>query len=240
MGVYRGEIDRLREYGFSVAQAKDLAVKLSASRVTVDQLHQVFAFEGEQVPLVLALKRSTAPTEVLRAFVRATKHTVAAMTKDATETAAAIVQAAHATAKDRYVDVAKGESIARWYDRRCSPLQRFRVGMLSLACDFDAGLYVMSGPQSTATIEATDLEGGHVKRVAEVTQAHLPGARLDEVTDLIEQAGAAFTSWEEARDHLADTLANATEIRSLLIYRAMRADEDKRQLELLTTEVRGA
>jgi len=214
------------DHGITQKRAKELR----AAGVRPEDLHLVFCFEGEDLPLRVALDRGG------EAALRAFREACGAVEKaGAAEGRAAYARACGDVARLRElvaVDVEAGARLAAQHDLNAAPVQRLRVHFLRAIVDFDSEeICFIGGYARGRTVDLSDaLWSG--QSLFEVLAGE--GIADDDAEALAEEIHWRRERWWTAANALDQHGIKAGEVRAILSARARACVEeaDRRQKAL--------
>lgn len=215
------------DHGITQKRAKEFR----ACGVRPEDLHLVFCFEGEDLPLRVALDRGGAAA--LRAFREACGKAEKA---GAAEGRAACARARGAVARLRElvaVDVEAGARLAAHHDRDAAPVQRLQVHSLRAVVDFDTEeICFIGGYAGGRTVDFSDvLKWGFKEKLFEVLVDD--GITDYDAEDLAGEILWRWERWGAAASALSDAGFKVGEVRAILLARARACiEEDRRQKAL--------
>ena len=208
------------DHGISQKRAKELR----ACGIRPEDLHLVFCFEGEDLPLRVALDRGGAAA--LRAFRDACG---AAEKAGVAEGRAAYARAHGDVARLRElvaVDVEAGARLAAHHDRDAAPVQRLQVHSLRAIVDFDAEeICFIGGYAGGRTVDLSRvLTWGYTEEMFEVLVGE--GIADYDAEALADEINRRWERWSAAATALSDAGLKAGEVRAILSARARACVED--------------
>jgi hypothetical protein len=215
------------DHGITQKRAKELR----ACGIRPEDLHLVFCFEGEDLPLRVALDRGG--TAALRAFREACG---AAEKAGAAEGRAAYARAHGDVARLRElvaVDVEAGARLAAQHDRDAAPVQRLQVHSLRAIVDFDSEeICFVSGYAGGRTVDLSDvLWEGSSSALCDALVGK--GIADYDAEDLADEIHWRWERWGAAASALSEAGLKEGEVRAILSARARACvEEDRRQTAL--------